>query len=147
MDLREIAIKWLSKAKEIKAGREIYIPCNDKNSRKRLLKVFEKELKVMSEIDPVSSSCLTISGLLKEGQHWIVVKKKLSTPIVGWIKSGDGNELERVELESDPERSRRIKLMVLEETLSDEEIADIEGTLSEEDLTYIHSLRKECGMK
>lgn len=146
MDTREIVIQWLSKAKDIDAGKSVYVPCNDRNSRKRLLKVFEKELRVMAQIDPVAAASLTIGGLLKEGYHWVIITKKKSTPMVGWIKGDDGST-ERVEITTDAERQRRLRLMVLEDHMTDEQISEIEDNLSSEDLHFTASLRKECGLK
>lgn len=135
MQLR-IVQKWLqSVIDNLSTGEELLLPATSKRDVKEKLTLFSKELKVLSKIDPSSSSELQITTRFKDHRFWLVIKKIAYSPLIAF-KKGENGEVKRILMEDSFERSRRLLLMKADGyTL--EEIEGIEGELNQEDLELL----------
>ena len=131
---REIVVEWIEKAVALSLGEKISIPCETRQEAKEAVKTFKKELKILAEIDPLKSSKLFISMRAAESVWWLTINRVQPTSLVGFVTRSDG-KTERVEL-GDPDKSRRILLMK-QDGYSVQEIEDIEGELTDEEVNMI----------
>ena len=56
-------------------------------------------------------SKIDVSPVYRDRQYWVCIKMLSRSPLVGFIKGADG-VVRQVEISHDPERRRKIKLMV-----------------------------------
>ena len=141
MSKRALVIKYLTEAVELEYGEELYIPAESKSDQMHLLRTLIQEIRILERIDPVTASSLIMHGAFKSHRLWVVLKKVVSSPTTAFKKSENG-EVERIDLNFDGERSRRLRLMA-EDGLSLEEIKEIEGELSDIELSFLTSKKKE----
>ena len=92
-------------------------------------------MKVLAKIDPTASSELQIITRFKDHRFWLVIKKIAYSPLIGF-KKGKNGEVKRVLINDSFARRRRLLLMK-EDGLTIEEIKEIEGSLSQEDLMLL----------
>ena len=131
-----IAQKWLqSVIGGLSTGEELLLPALSSKDAKEKLILFSRELKLLSRVDPTATSELQITTRFKDHRFWLVVKKIAYSPFIGF-KKGKNGEVERVLIEDSSEKRRRLLLMQ-EDGLSIEEIREIEGKLSAEDLMLL----------
>ena len=88
---------------------------------------FKREQKILYKPDPEKASTLLLSSLFKDSRHWIVLERVVGNSLVGFLKAPDGS-MERITLDIDLERERRIEAMRMD-GFTEEEIAEKEGTL------------------
>jgi hypothetical protein len=93
------------------------------------VKDFKKELTILFDLEPEKAGTVVVTYTFRDRRHWVVLERVLGNPLIGFIKKKDGT-LERVEVEVDPERDRRLYLMA-QDGMSLEEVEEIEGELSE----------------
>lgn len=128
---REILLKWIDTALEQDLYTEVYIPVDSKEDAQKLKSEFKTELRILWEIDPDKASTIMVNYLRKDQRFWVVLKRTVGNALIGFIKHKDG-EMERVELEDDEDRERRISAMKADGyTL--EEVEQYEGPLSEKE--------------
>lgn len=127
---RDVIISWLNKVDGIAVGDTIYIPTDSRKAAKMLTTMFRKEVRVLSELDPIKAGRILISMQARDGSWWLTLTKVSTSPLVGFIKTKDG-KVERTVID-DPERPRRLRLMH-EDGYTLEEVEAIEGELSEDE--------------
>ena len=121
----ELTRQWIDKALLQPLHAKIHIPAVSKADSIKLLKSFKKELDILYKTDPENASTLLITTLYKESHFWIVIERIVGNALVGFLKNPDGTT-ERITLDYDPERDRRIELMK-KYGFTDEEIREMEG--------------------
>lgn len=131
---RELILKWLDLLLSSETGEVMYIPVEDKNQQKALLKSFRSEISIMSEVDPERSTKIKLSTTVHDSRLWVTLEKVAGTPLVGFIKKKDGTT-ERVSIE-DPGRQRRLTAMK-EDGYTLQQVVEIEGELSKEEADFI----------
>ena len=126
---RDIVIRWLTEAHNLKPDESIFLMCENRTDSKNMLKQFKQELKILSEIDPLKASKITVSTSIRDQRYWIEIKGTYGSPLVGFKKTAEGTVRIRVE---DPDR-RRMLLCMKEDGFSLKEIEEEEGPLSGEE--------------
>lgn len=126
---REIVIQWINEILKKPLHTKLYIQVESKENARKGVTDFNREISVLAKIDPEKSGTLFVSFIYKDKKYWIVLERIIGNPLVGFIKNPSG-EMERVTIEYDPERERRIFLM-FEEGFSIEEVESAEGKLTE----------------
>lgn len=133
---RKLANQWLSSVSEgLSPGEELLLPAKNKQDVKQQQILFLRELRILSKIDPVSSSQLQITTRFKDHRYWIVIKKVSFSPLIGFKKSKNG-KVERIEIIDSSEKRRRMLLM-REDGYTPEEIEEVEGKLTEEEVKLL----------
>ena len=141
MDTREITIKWLQKAsEEMESGETMLFPADSRQDQKDKKKLFLKELKTLAKVDPIPASQLQITAKFEDHRFWVVVKKIAFSPFIAFKMNKDGN-VERVTMEDDSEKLRRLRLMK-DDGYSLEDIEEIEGKLSDEEKEFLKRERR-----
>jgi len=133
--MREILNRWLEEALASKTGEELLLPADNKKNADSLIHKLQGELKILSEIDPMSAGELQVSRDYRDHRFWVVIKKVKYSPFIGFKKKVDGT-VERVEISAPGSRYRRIRLMK-EDGLSLDEIKELEGGLTDEEIEYL----------
>jgi len=137
MNNREILITWLNEANAMKAGEELYLPCESKETQKDLFKYFKKEIQILEKVDPKSASSLFLGKNFKDHRFWVFIRKTAHSPLTAFKKEANGNT-KRLDLEINSEKKRRLRLMK-EDGLSLTDTKEIES-LTKEDIEYWRSL-------
>ena len=133
---RRLAQQWLqSVVDELSKGEELLLPAKSKQDVKEKQRLFTKELQILTKIDPISASELQIATRFKDHRFWLVIKKVSFSPLIAF-KKGRNGEVERVLMEDSSERRRRFLLMKAD-GYTIEEIEEMEGKLSPEDLALL----------
>ncbi len=132
---RDLLIRWLEEALQAKTGEELHLPVETRNDRKALVKALQKEVDILRKIDPVPASTLLIAEKTKDGKLYVIIRKIMMTPLVGFLKLQDGTTT-RVEINHSRDRWRRLQLMK-NDGLSLKQITDIEGDLTDEERYFI----------
>lgn len=127
--------RWLEEALSSNTGEEHLLPVESKKDADDLIRKLQSELKILSEIDPMSAGELQISRDYRDHRFWVVIKKVRYSPFVGFKKGVDGT-VEKVEISILSDRYRRIRLMK-EDGLSLDEIRELEGGLTDEEIEYL----------
>jgi hypothetical protein len=127
---RELIINWLYKVKELNLGDKVYIPGETKDSCKRNLRRFNKELDLFFTLNPDFAGTISASYSFKDSEHWIVLKRLKGRPHVGFVKKASG-EVEKTSIVYSPEKERLLKLMK-NNNFSFEEAKEIDSSLTEE---------------
>lgn len=126
---RELILKWIDKTLERDLHEKIYIPTETRPDGLNTVKDFKKELVVLYDLEPEKAGTIVVAYTFRDRRHWVVLERTLGNPLVGFVKKANG-ELERIEIEIDSERDRRLQLMK-EDGLTLEEVEEIEGPLTE----------------
>ena len=127
---RDLIIGWLNKVEDIDIGDTIYIPTDSRKAARTLSTIFRKEIKILSDVDPIRAGRIFLGVQAKDSSWWITLTRVATSPLVGFIKSKQGDVIRTVL--DDPERPRRLRLM-REDGYTLEEIEEIEGKLSDEE--------------
>lgn len=127
---RDIILAWLEQVEHIEIGETIYIPTDSRKASNDIAKLFKKEIKLLSELDPVRGGRIFLATQARDGQWWITLTRVTTSPLIGFVKTKSG-DIVRTTLE-DPEKVRRLRLM-REDGYTLEEIEEIEGKLTEEE--------------
>ena len=126
---RELLLKWLDKTLERDLNDKIYIPAETRSDAQQTVRDFKKELVLLYDLEPEKSGTVVIAYTFKDRQHWVVLERTIGNPLVGFVKTADG-ELKRVEITIDSERDRRLQLMK-EDGMTLEQVEEIEGELTD----------------
>ena len=135
MKTREIIIKWLDEISKSELGDKLFLPCEDREIQTETLLGLRREIKILSDIDPVKAAQIKIKRLWKDGKLWIILKRIPQSPLLAFKKSKEG-VIKRVSIEDTANKKRRWKLMRLD-GYSTEEIIESEDNLTEEDLIFL----------
>ena len=136
MEQPRIEKQWLQSVVEgLSTGEELLLPAISKRDVKEKLSTFSRELKLLAKIDFIAASELQITTRFKDHRFWLVIKKVSYSPFIGF-KKGKNGEVERVLIDNSSARRRRLLLM-REDGFTVEEIQEIEGSLSQEDLMLL----------
>jgi len=139
--VREIIIKWLHKAtEELATGEELLFPAETKPDQKEKKRMFIAELKILNKIDPVAAAEIQITSRFKDHRFWIVIKKIAFSPLIAFKKGLDG-KVERVLIDADSEKFRRLSLMK-QDGYSIEDIIEMEEGLTKEDIEFLKRERR-----
>lgn len=126
---RDLTLKWIDKILLCDLNQKIYIPAATRSDSQKEVANFKKELEILYNLEPEKAGSVKVAYTFKDRRHWIVLGRVLGNPLVGFLKNSDGT-LEKVEIQLDSERDRRIKLMA-EDGLQRHEVEKIEGELTE----------------
>jgi len=137
---RQIVTHWLLKANELHTGEELLFPAETKADQKEKKRLFISELKIFAKIDPVAASQLQVATRFSDHRLWIVVKKIAFSPLIAFKKGTDGS-VERVTIEDNSEKLRRIRLMK-EDGYTIEKIAKMEDGLTKEEEEFLERERR-----
>ena len=140
MQERQIVTHWLQKANELSTGEELLFPTETKTDQKEKKRLFIGELKIFAKIDPVAASQIRVTTRFDDHRLWVVVKKIAFSPLIAFKKGTDGS-VERVTIEDNSEKLRRIRLMK-EDGYTIEKIAKAEGGLSEAEEEFLKRERR-----
>ena len=106
-----LAYQWFQQAQELKSEEEIFIPVSSRMEQKALVKDIKKVILEYSSVDKVQASRIDTTGMYKDGQLWVRIFIKATSPLVGFKKGSDG-KMERIVLQDQAERTRQVKLML-----------------------------------
>lgn len=133
---RRLIQRWLQNVvDELSRGEELLFPAKSKRDMKEKQRLFIDELQILTEIDPISASELQIATRFKDHRFWLVVKKVAFSPLIAFKKRRDG-KVKRVLIEDSSERRRKLLLMKADGYAVDD-IEEIEGSLTEEELELL----------
>lgn len=118
-----LAYQWFQQATKLKPNEEIFIPVSTKPEQKALTRDIGKVIREYSAVDKVQASRIDAVGTFRDGKFWVRLYIKPTSPLVGFKKGEDGS-MERIVLQNLSERSRQIKLMLLD-NIPDEDIIKI----------------------
>jgi hypothetical protein len=135
MKTREITIKWIDEISKSELGDQLFLPCEDREIQTETLLALRREIKILSDIDPVRAAQIKVKRLWKDGKLWVILKKISQSPLLAFKKSGEG-KIKRVNIEDTAQKKRRWKLMRLD-GYSTEDIINSEDDLTEEDLMFL----------
>lgn len=128
---RELIIKWIYKALDLDLGDKIFIPMETRENSFKEIKQFNKELEILSNIDPKNTGTIKVVYSFKDKTHWLILERTTGSPLIGFVKKANGTK-SRVTIQHDPERERKLKLM--KETGFTIEMVEIElGELTTEE--------------
>jgi hypothetical protein len=120
---------WFKKAvAELQVGEELRFEVESKleaQSKKKALIKFKREYE---ELDPIGASLIDIKTDRSLEKFWVLIIKRATSPLMGFKKCADGTT-ERIILDNDLNRERRLKLMI-NDGLTLEEVEEIEGSLT-----------------
>ena len=133
---RRLIQQWLqSTVEELKTGEELLLPAKNRQDAREKLVLFNSELRILNKVDPIAASGLQIVTRFKDHRFWLVVKKIAFSPLIAF-KKGRSGEVERILIEDSSERRRKLLLMK-EDGFTVEEMEEIEGELTEEELELL----------
>jgi hypothetical protein len=134
---RELAIEWMEKVSLLSFGEELYIPASSRREQRITESLFNRERKLLAKIDPLQAAQTHIYSVFRDQRFWVVLKKMDASPSTVFIKGSSG-KVEKLSTDSfeSSQRFRRLRLM-LEDGLSETEILEIEGELSDEERRYL----------
>ena len=127
---REIVVQWLNETDNLEPGESLFLICENREESRQMVRQFKTELKVLSHIDPVKASKITVTTAIRDQRYWMELKKTFGSPLIGFKKGKDG-VTSRIELD-DPDKRRRL-LCMKEDGYSLEEVEDLEGELSNDE--------------
>jgi len=126
---RELILKWIDKTLERDLHEKIYIPSETKPDAQQTVRDFKKELVLLYNLEPEKAGTIVITDTFKDRRHWVILERAMGSPLIGFVKTKDGT-VEKVEIEIDSERDRRLALM-REDGMTLEEVEAIEGELTD----------------
>jgi hypothetical protein len=135
LSLNQIYSLWIQRAVELNPGEKIFLEADSAKEQKRMERELGKEREAYAQVDPIEASKVAIRNTFKDRKHWVVIEKMANSPLVGFIKDA-GGEISKITLGAEPEKIRRIRLMIAD-GYSQDKIEEIEGTLTEEELTTL----------
>lgn len=117
-------------------GDVLFLEASTRLEQKHMKKDLEKLKKDFSQNNPVEATYIEIGTLFKDRKLWVLIHKTYRTPTVGFVLKENSNELKKIELDFDPERERRISLMIKDGLSKDEIVGLMEGLTMEEEEKY-----------
>ncbi len=123
---------WFYRALTLKLGEELFIPCEDRKDRTKMVNDFDLILKKYAHIEPIIASQLVFRSAFRDGGHWIRVLRKPSDPSVVFKKHPDGTVTREV-ISTNFEIKRMIDLM-LRDNWSKKYIIEFFDNMTEEEL-------------
>lgn len=87
---REKIIKIINISLTREIGSSIFIPCASKKEQQDFHTCMVRELKVLSEIDPIEAASLTHRVVFKDGRFWVVLTRIEPVLTSVYIKSPTG---------------------------------------------------------
>ena len=106
-----LSYQWFQQALELKSEEEIFIPVSSRMEQKILVRDVKKVILEYSSVDKVQASRIDTTGVYKDGQLWVRIFIKATSPLVGF-KKGSNGKMERIVLQDQAERTRQVKLML-----------------------------------
>lgn len=131
---RELAIEWLNRLPTINFGEELFIPVGSRREQKTVETVFQREKRILSQIDPEQASQTHIYSTFRDQKFWVVLRRVDATQATGFLKDTEGT-IQKLTIDQS-QRQRRLDLMI-KDGLSLQEIEEIEGLLSNEEKRYL----------
>lgn len=116
----------------------MYLQAETKNEQKEILNTLKRERAQLQLVNPELAMQIDITLSEKDAKLWVLLIKRTTSRVVGYVVS-DG-QVEKVQLNTDEEKLRRISLM-LRDGYSLAEIEENEGQLSEEELNMFSITR------
>lgn len=133
----EIAAEWITKAMALSDGESISILCYNRREQSTLKKaLFEYKEFLTCTIYAKEMAKITISGIMKNRQFFVVLKKGIPSTLEGFVQDQNGVK-KVIEISNDLGKTRRIRLMI-EDGYSLNEIEECEGSLNEEELLLFY---------
>jgi hypothetical protein len=132
----DIYEQWFRKAMAMQTGEKLHLPVESKQEQTKLKNMLTKIRDSFKGVDASieASKVIVYTNLVKaDRKFYVVLEKRAFSPLIGFITNDQNEELKKVTLSPDMERTRRIRLMVLE-GWSKEKIEEAEGELSPEDM-------------
>lgn len=126
-----LAYSWVEQAILLNIDEEIYIPVSNKGEQKSLCREINKAIKQYSIVDRAMASRIEAISTFKDGQLWIKLSLKKTSPLVGFKKLKDGS-IKRVTLPEEEDRIRKIKLMIQDGKDKEEILSSIYVSKEEE---------------
>ena len=126
----QVEQRWLDEARMLLPGQELFLQVEHKAEQTRRMKAMNELIAVLGRDEPETASRLSVNRLARDGKIWVHIRMLERSPLVGFIKNKDGS-LEKVSVFLDPERRRRIKLMVSDGLLEEEMNAALDFPLSQ----------------
>ena len=114
--------RWIEAAKDLEPGGMIYLEVQDKKEQTVRMKAFNEILAKLSRDEPVLASKIKVSRSFKDRRVWVELLMLDKSPLEGYIKQPDGT-IKKISVTVDPDRRRRLKLMV-QDGLTRDEIND-----------------------
>ena len=102
---------WFEQALKLKLGEELFIACEDRKDRAKMVKDLDAIAKSYINIEPVITNQLIFRSVFRDGGHWIRVVRKPSNPKVIFKKLPDGS-VSKENLTIDYDKKRMIELMI-----------------------------------
>lgn len=134
----EVYRVWFQKALSLRPGEKLYLQAETKNEQKEILGTLKRERAQLQLVNPELAMQIDITLSEKDAKLWVLLIKRTTSRVVGYVVS-DG-QVEKVQLNTDEEKLRRISLM-LRDGYSLAEIEENEGQLSEEELNMFSLTR------
>lgn len=134
MKISEIAHSWFQQALELSPDEELFIPVSTKREQKFLTKEILTIIEQYAMIDQIKASKIDVVGTYREGQQWVKIYMKATSPLVGFKRTKDGG-VTRIALQDEESRLRKIKLMI-QDGISKEEVLENLGLTEEEILQF-----------
>lgn len=106
-----LAYQWFQRALELKSEEEIFVPVSSRAEQKVLVRDIKKVIVEYSAVDKVQASRIDTTGAYQDGQLWVKIFIKATSPLVGFKKGSDG-KMKRIVLQDQVERIRQVKLML-----------------------------------
>ena len=101
---------WFYRALALKLGEELFIPCEDRKERRKMVKQLDDLLKRYTHIEPVVTSQLVFRESFRDAAHWVRVIRKPNKPEVVFTKHTDGSVTKET-LAQNFEMKRMVELM------------------------------------
>ncbi len=133
---RDIIIKWLDEVSKSELGDELFLPCEDREIQTEVLLSLRREIKILSDIDPIKAAQMKVKRLWKDGKLWVLLKKIPQSPLIAFKKNKNG-EVKRVNIEDTAQKKRRWKLMKQDGYSAEDIIKHEEDSLTKEDLIFL----------
>jgi len=124
-----IAQEWLDKAKVLEVGKRLLISVADKSEQKYYIKKLKELREKLGRDEPVVASKLLVEAAYKGSMYLVALSMKAHSPLVGFIENADGTVIP-TSIIIDPQRKRKIKLMVHDGLSQDEINAHLDKPLT-----------------
>ena len=138
---RQSIINWLEECLKLPVGESLYIPCDNGYDKKNLLASFNRELKIMSKMDPTNASAILAKESFKDSRHWLILERKNPMAKVGYKKGLASERPQKIKINYLAYERKRILDLMLKDGLKLETIEGLLNNLTEPEKVYIK--RKE----
>lgn len=102
---------WLEMVKQLTPGAALYLEVYDKKEQTRRMATFRYLLTKLARDEPVLASRIKVDRSFKDRRIWVELKLLIDSPLDGFVKNPDGT-VTKVSVTIDPDRRRKLKLMV-----------------------------------